>query len=97
MTLSEFRASLSDPAPHPDLAKELQALWYDANGNWNKAHEIAQETNDPTYCLIHAYLHRKEGDAWNAGYWYKRANRKMPGLSLTEEWEQLVKEFLHAR
>jgi len=94
MTFEEFTKSLSEKQPQPNLPKELQALWYDAKGNWNKAHDIAQETNDPIYCLIHAYLHRKEGDTWNAGYWYKRADRKMPAITLEEEWEQIVRELL---
>lgn len=95
MTFDLFKASLSLHNPEPGLAEELKALWYDANGNWEKAHEIAQAANDTPHCLIHAYLHRKEGDTWNAGYWYKQANRKMPSITLNEEWEQLVKEFLH--
>jgi hypothetical protein len=94
MTFNEFKASLSADTPVAGIPKLVEALWYDAKGNWDKAHDIAQETNTPAYCLLHAYLHRKEGDKWNANYWYNRAGRKMPATSLEAEWESIVKEFL---
>jgi hypothetical protein len=49
---------------------------------------------DKNAAWIHAYLHRKEGDIWNADYWYKRAGKKRPSVSLGQEWEDLVKVFL---
>jgi hypothetical protein len=94
MNFQEFNTSLSALQPHAELPDLLKALWFDANGDWEKAHNIAQETNDAEHCLIHAYLHRKEGDIWNADYWYRRAKRKRPEVTLDEEWEQLVKELL---
>lgn len=76
------------------LSKPLQALWYEGRNDWDAAHEIAQSTNSPVNCWIHAYLHRKEGDTWNTNYWYTRAGRTMPRTSLAEEWESMVKELL---
>ena len=96
MTLSEFKTSLSQANPPANISPELKALWYDGKEDWHQAHEIAQEANTPTYCLIHAYLHRKEGDKWNANYWYQRAGRKMPKNTLDQEWQNLVQEFLPA-
>lgn len=93
-TLEDFKASLTQDTPPTGLSPELQALWYDGKGNWHQSHEIAQEKNTPTYCLIHAYLHRKEGDNWNADYWYNRAGRKMPSVSLAQEWENIAREML---
>ncbi|WPL12012.1 MULTISPECIES: tetratricopeptide repeat protein [Thiorhodovibrio] len=44
----------------------LAALWFDAKGDWNRAHEIVQSLPDRPpetgAARIHAYLHRKEGD-----------------------------------
>ncbi|MEY4699958.1 MAG: hypothetical protein RL326_145, partial [Pseudomonadota bacterium] len=40
---------------------------------------------------IHAYLHRKEGDTWNADYWYRKAKRPSFTGTLHEEWESLVR------
>ena len=94
MTLAEFKSSLTNPNPPADIKPELKALWYDGKEDWHQAHEVAQEKNTPGYCLIHAYLHRKEGDQWNANYWYQQAGRKMPSISLEQEWENIAKELL---
>jgi hypothetical protein len=69
-------------------------LWYEKKGYWNRAHEIAQDIDSEEACLIHAYLHRKEGDLINAEYWYHRAGKKLSEIPFEEEWESLVNEFL---
>lgn len=76
-----------------DLPSHLKALWYDGTGDWKAAHDLIDQLTDPRSAHIHAYLHRKEGDIWNADYWYKRAGKKRPELSLENEWEMLVKEY----
>lgn len=38
---------------------------------------------------VHAYLHRKEGAASNAEYWYSRAGRTFQRPTLEEEWSAL--------
>jgi hypothetical protein len=94
MTLHDFRQTLSLPTP-PELGSDyLLALWHDAKGNWHKAHEYIQDLPDQKASWVHAYLHRKEGDQWNADYWYNRAGRKRPSTSLEQEWETLVEAFL---
>lgn len=91
MTLEEFKASLSQKEPPRHLNIVQKALWYDAHGDWEKAHEYAQKENDSESAWIHAYLHRKEGDTMNAQYWYTRAGKKMPHITLQEEWEDMAK------
>ena len=45
-------------------------------GDWEAAHAIVQRDEaDPTAAWIHAVLHKIEGDAGNARYWYRRAGR----------------------
>lgn len=44
------------------------------SGDWNGAHRIAQEYDDPLACWIHAVLHKIEGDAGNSRYWYARTH-----------------------
>ena len=45
-------------------------------GDWAGAHEIVQQDEtDPTYCWVHAVLHKIEGDAGNSRYWYRRAGQ----------------------
>ena len=69
-------------------------MWYDGKGDWGKAHDIAQDIRTAEGSWIHAYLHRKEGDAGNAAYWYHRANQPVCKTSLEEEWETIVKTLL---
>ena len=95
MTLQEFKTSLTNDNPPEDISDFLKALWYEGKGDWEHAHELAQSANTVDYCLIHAYLHRKEGDQWNAGYWYNRANQTLPVVPPELEWEQLVKLFIN--
>ena len=73
----------------------LKALWHDAKGDWGTAHAIAQDIHSRDGAWMHAYLHRKEGDIWNANYWYRQAGRDMPKISLQEEWEELALYFLN--
>lgn len=94
MNLSSFKESLSTDNPPATCSVYLKAMWYDAREEWNKAHELIQDVQDKNAAWIHAYLHRKEGDVWNADYWYNKAGRKRPPVSLQEEWEQIVLAFL---
>jgi tetratricopeptide (TPR) repeat protein len=100
MTMEEFRASLREPVPPAGLAPLLKALWWDARGNFDRAHDIAQDTAQAeSYpqeaAWVHAYLHRREGDQENAGYWYKRAHQPHPDNSSDDEWRQIATVLLH--
>jgi hypothetical protein len=95
MTFNEFEVSLSLGTPPEGIHEVLLALWHEGRGDWEAAHNIAQiREGTRDYDHLHAYLHRVEGDDWNAGYWYRRAGVKMPDLALREEWHQLVERFL---
>ena len=72
----------------------LHALWHDARGDWNKAHEIAQDVDDEAGAWVHAYLHRKENDLGNAAYWYRRARKPVATDSLAAEWERIAQFLL---
>jgi len=65
-------------------------MWYDAKGDWNAAHDLDDGKSDLIAKWIHAYLHRKEGDDWNAGYWYRQAGRPFPTITLDEEQQEMV-------
>lgn len=90
MNVTSFKESLTADEPPAGIPVYLQALWYDGKGNWGKAHELIQDEVDKKASWIHAYLHRKEGDVWNADYWYGKANKKRPSFSPDEEWTELV-------
>ena len=94
MTLEEFRASLATSDPPATLPPLLAALWWDGKGDWKRAHEIAQDESGRDAAWVHAYLHRKEGDEGNAGYWYGQAGRAHCSLALDAEWELIVSALL---
>ncbi len=77
-----------------DLTAELlRALDLDKDGNWDGAHGIVQKLEHPLAYLVHAHLHREEGDLSNASYWYNRANRQMPEITLADEWQAIHDEI----
>jgi hypothetical protein len=94
MNRETFQKSLAAEAPPPGLSLALQALWYAAKGDWNTAHERAQEQDDRDGAWVHAHLHRQEGDLGNAGYWYHRAGQPVATQSIPEEWEVIVGALL---
>lgn len=95
MTFEQFQESILLPAPPDDLPVLLEALWHDAKGDWEAAHNIAQSREGTrAYDRLHAYLHRVEGDTFNAGYWYRRAGSEVFKGSLKEEWTYLANLFL---
>ena len=93
MTLDEFRATLGSTAP-PHFPPLLIALWHDARGDWDEAHRLAQDVNTPDGAWVHAYLHRREGDADNARYWYQRAGRPEASGTSEAEWTRIVQHLL---
>ena len=86
--------SVAKSQPPDGLSLALEALWWDAKGDWQKAHRCAQERDDQAGMQVHAYLHRKEGDLSNADYWYRRCHSAAPKVSLEEEWDTLARSFL---
>ena len=89
-TITSFKETTAADKPPQDASVYLQALWYDAKGDWEKAHTLIQDVEDKDAAWIHAYLHRKEGDNGNADYWYRRAGKSRPPMSVENEWEQIV-------
>ena len=94
MDLAEFRKSLSGRTPPAGSTELLEALWYEAHGNWERAHKIAQSQKGKAAAAVHAYLHRKEGDLSNADYWYERAGCERSRGPLEQEWQALAADLL---
>jgi hypothetical protein len=97
MSFDELQKSIRhDAAPPAGLTLAAQALWHDARGDWAAAHVCAQDDPSRAGSWVHAYLHRKEGDAGNAGYWYARAGRPAPasGVALEAEWAEITQAIL---
>jgi len=94
MNLAAFRRSLAGSEPPPNLSLALRALWFDAKGDWDGAHGAAQADEGGAGDWVHAYLHRKEGDAGNAAYWYSRARKPISRASPEEEWGEIAAALL---
>jgi len=94
MTLTEFRQSVANAEPSTGLSLALAGLWWDAKGDWTRAHESAQQDEGRDGSWVHAYLHRKEGDQDNAAYWYSRARKPVCREPLEEEWVSIVRDLL---
>jgi hypothetical protein len=94
MTLEEFRESLTATEPPTGLTPALVGLWWDAKGDWTRAHESAQQDEGAEGSWVHAYLHRKEGDQSNATYWYRRAAKPVSHEPLEAEQDAIVRALL---
>lgn len=92
MRLEELLSTISPEAHPPTTSPALRALCFDKQDLWHEAHEAIQDEKDAMSAAVHAYLHRKEGDIWNANYWYRHAGRKPFNGSLDAEWASLVEE-----
>ncbi len=94
MDLAAFKASVSAARPPAGLEPALLALWWAAKGKWDKAHEIAQAHDTKPCALVHAYLHRVEGDPDNAAYWYRRAGHKPATGPVEAEWDAIARQLI---
>jgi hypothetical protein len=97
MTFEELKDSFRHDSPPKELSLGLTALWWDAKGDWTKAHESAQQDEGLAGAWVHAYLHRKEGDSSNAAYWYQRSGKSPSRKSSSEEWDDIVESLLGQR
>ena len=94
MNSKEFKQSIAQDTMPASLSVVLQALWWDGKGDWQQAHDLIDHLSDPISAHIHAYLHRVEGDLWNARYWYNRAKQPEFKGNLIDEWEYLVEKYI---
>lgn len=94
MTLIEFQRSLKADAAPRGTAPALAALWWAKKGDWDKAHKIVMDLDGRDAAWVHAHLHRVEGDAANAAYWYRQARRPVATASLDAEWDAIVAALL---
>ncbi len=94
MDLAQWKASLSAPAPPDGLDPLVEALWWEARGDWSRAHTLAQDVESREGAWVHAYLHRREGDETNAAYWYLRAGKPHSRAPLEQEREAILEALL---
>jgi hypothetical protein len=96
MTLAEFKRSLSNTLPPAELGAALTALWWAGKDDWDKAHKIVMDEGGKDCAWVHAYLHRVEGDAENARYWYQQAGKPAAACPIETEYDSIVQALLSA-
>ena len=94
MDFAAFKATIAGQGPPAGLGAPLQALWWAAKGDWDKAHTIVMNDESVEAAWVHAYLHRKEGDRDNAAYWYRRAGKPVCREPLDAEWRGIAEDLL---
>jgi hypothetical protein len=95
MTFDEFRQSLAGAAPPRGADLALEGQWWAGKGDWERAHNCVQQLEGKPDCdLVHAHLHRIEGDLANAGDWYRSADEKAATGAIEAEWEAIARRFL---
>jgi hypothetical protein len=94
VTPAALTASLSKAAPPSGLAATVQALWWAAKRDWDRAHRIVQDDESAEAAWVHAYLHRVEGDLPNARYWYRTAGKPAATGALEDEWNAIAAVLL---
>lgn len=95
MDVGALKASLGRDTAPTGLARPILALWHCGRGEWDAAHALVQQDEgDPDHDWVHAHLHRVEGDASNAGHWYRRAGRPVARCALEVEWAEIAAALL---
>lgn len=94
MDLAELRQAVTKAKPPAGLTPPLEALWWAAKGDWDKAHRIVMKQDSREAAWVHAYLHRVEGDNDNAGYWYRQAHRPVASGTHEAEWDAIAVALL---
>jgi hypothetical protein len=94
MQFEQFKSSLAGAAPPAGASGAVQALWWQAKGDWHQAHRCCQDSHDEKGAWAHAYLHRVEGDERNSAGWYQRAGKTPSTAPLEQEWEEIARALL---
>ena len=71
-SLEESFASAHLAGNRADLIRAAVLLWHDHH---DAAHSIVQDIEDQDGSYIHAILHRREPDYFNAKYWFRRVGQ----------------------
>jgi len=94
MEFDAFKASLAGASPPAGTGGAVQALWWQAKGDWHQGHRCAQAQADEKGAWAHAYLHRVEGDGGNAAYWYRQARKPVASGAVDAEWQAIATALL---
>ena len=90
MNYHDFLEFTKLDSPPDDLKGLHLALWYAVKDDWKMAHDITQDIHTDEASWVHAYLHRAEGDKYNANYWYRCCNKEPYKGSLKNELNYII-------
>src|ERR1700733_7165208 len=93
----DFADSLARRLPPPEFSPALKALWFAAKDDWSAAHDIVMAHDDADCAWVHAHLHRIEGDAGNANYWYRQASKRAATGAFDAERAAIVATLMKPR
>ena len=96
VAIDSFIRSLGRSDPPSGAPPMLRAVWHGLHGDWDAAHELAQEQDDAEGAWVHAWLHRIEGDLGNADYWYRRARLPLRRDDTRDEGLEIARALLRA-
>ena len=88
--VAAFLDSLESSTPPATAVPLLLAVWHGLRGEWEAAHQIAQDDASAEGAWVHAWLHHMEGDLVNARYWYRCAQRDVAEGDLREEGKTIA-------
>jgi hypothetical protein len=60
------------PTVRQQLIRSLMLLWHD---HLDASHTLSQGIAGADGSLVHAIMHRREPDAWNSKYWWRRVGK----------------------
>jgi len=96
-------AQLASAQPLPsEIGLRLRATALLYHDHHDAAHDLVQDLSDRDGALIHAILHRREPDYWNAKYWFRRIDvhpvylalgRRLATLPAPPNGEPLVRDL----
>jgi len=94
LSIEKFQESIQQGEIPGGLSESLQALWYEAKGQVDKANRLVKSDGGTQSLRVQAYLARKRGAEVEALEYYTQAGCDPCRLSCEKEWETLVMSFL---
>jgi len=87
------RKSAAELFPQARCAEGAVAGNWLLHGELDRAHKIAQEIETPEGSFWHAIMHRREPDAANSAYWFRRVGKHPLFPALRERVAVLLADF----